>query len=97
MKRACSLLLALALPVMLVTAEAKPPRNLDRTVAYESTRKADKELDELRKLVQSKLDEMRASAELPGITVGFVLADGKSVSVSCGACGCRKQNAACAR
>jgi len=84
MKRACSLLLALALPVMLVTAEAKQARGLDRTVAYESARKTDKELDELRHRVQSKLDEMRASAELPGITVGFVLADGRSSSVSSG-------------
>lgn len=80
MKRVCSLLLALALPVMLVPAEAKQPR----VVVYESTRKADKELDELRQRVQSKLDELRASAELPGITVGFVLADGRSVSVSAG-------------
>ena len=84
MKRACSLLLAFVLPVMLVTAEAKPPSNLDRTAAYESARKADKALAELRKLVQSKLDEVRASAELPGITAGFVLADGRSVSVSAG-------------
>jgi D-alanyl-D-alanine carboxypeptidase len=74
-------LLALALPVMLVTAEAKPP---DRAAHYESTRKTDKKLDELRQRVQSKVDEMCASAELPGITVGFVLADGRSVSVSAG-------------
>ena len=83
MKRACSLLLALALPLMLIAAEAKP-RVLDRAVVYESASNADKELDRLRKMVQSKLDEMRASAELPGITAGFVLADGRSVSVSSG-------------
>ncbi|MGA9773408.1 MAG: serine hydrolase domain-containing protein [Blastocatellia bacterium] len=73
MKKVWSLLLALVLPVMLVPA-----------FAYGSTRKADKDLDGLRKRVQSKVDEMRASAELPGITVGFVLADGRSVSVSSG-------------
>lgn len=51
---------------------------------YEPTGKTDKELTELRNRVQSKLDEVRAAASFPGATVGFVLADGRSASVSTG-------------
>ena len=47
-------------------------------------RQADAELADLKQRVQAKLDELRASAEFPGATVGFVLADGRSASVSTG-------------
>lgn len=84
MKRSCAWLLAVVLSLLPVTAEAKAIRGLGRDAVYESTRKADKELDALRQRVRSKVDELRASAGLPGITVGFVLADGRTVSVSSG-------------
>ena len=39
---------------------------------------------ELRERVRTKLDELRQGADFPGATVGFVLADGTSASVSTG-------------
>jgi D-alanyl-D-alanine carboxypeptidase len=42
------------------------------------------ELQRLRTGVQAKLDELYKSAEFPGATVGFILADGRFASVSAG-------------
>lgn len=41
-------------------------------------------LSTIRQLVQAKLNELHSSAEFPGATVGFALADGSSASVSAG-------------
>lgn len=44
----------------------------------------DQQFEQLRGKVQAKLDDLRATAEFPGVTVGFVLADGRSAGVSSG-------------
>ncbi len=44
----------------------------------------DHQFEQLRGKVQAKLDDLRATAEFPGVTVGFVLADGRSAGVSSG-------------
>lgn len=41
-------------------------------------------LAEINQKIQAKLNELRANAEFPGVTVGYVLADGRSGSVSIG-------------
>ncbi len=46
--------------------------------------KSDVELTELKEKIQTKLNELRANADFPGVTVGFVLADGRSGAVSVG-------------
>jgi D-alanyl-D-alanine carboxypeptidase len=51
---------------------------------YEPARGADKDLESIRQSVKARLDELRAGAEFPGATVGFVLPDGRSASVSTG-------------
>lgn len=45
---------------------------------------ADPEMDRLRESVQKKLNEFYSAGEFPGATIGFVLADGRSASVSVG-------------
>jgi D-alanyl-D-alanine carboxypeptidase len=45
---------------------------------------ADKELQAVRERVQAALDDLRAKAAFPGVGVGVVLADGRSVGVACG-------------
>lgn len=45
---------------------------------------ADAEIQLLRNRLQTKLDDLRAKAEFPGVSVGFVLADGRSVGVASG-------------
>jgi D-alanyl-D-alanine carboxypeptidase len=42
------------------------------------------EFDKLQERVQAKLDDLRAKAEFPGVSVGFVLADGRSASLVSG-------------
>jgi D-alanyl-D-alanine carboxypeptidase len=44
----------------------------------------EQQFKQLRETVQAKLDDLRAAAEFPGVTVGFVLADGRSAGVSSG-------------
>ena len=46
--------------------------------------RSDPALGRLRESVKVKLDELRSSAAFPGVTVGFVLPDGASASVSSG-------------
>jgi D-alanyl-D-alanine carboxypeptidase len=41
-------------------------------------------LAELNEKIKAKLDELRANADFPGVTVGYVLTDGRSGSVSIG-------------
>jgi D-alanyl-D-alanine carboxypeptidase len=45
---------------------------------------ADAEVQKLRERIQGKLDDIRAKAEFPGVSVGFVLADGRSAGVASG-------------
>jgi D-alanyl-D-alanine carboxypeptidase len=42
------------------------------------------DIAEIKGKIQTKLNELRANADFPGVTVGFVLADGRSGSVSIG-------------
>jgi D-alanyl-D-alanine carboxypeptidase len=44
----------------------------------------DREFDQLKERVQAKLDDLRAKAEFPGVSVGFVLADGRSTGLASG-------------
>ena len=46
--------------------------------------KGDNELARVRQLIQTKLNELHATAEFPGATIGFVLPDGRFGSVSVG-------------
>ncbi len=63
-----------------MAATAAPARN-----ASQSARPSgDVELDRLRQLIEAKLVELHKAAEFPGATVGFVLPDGRSASVSVG-------------
>ncbi len=41
-------------------------------------------LNQLRQQIEAKLNELKAAAEYPGVTVGFVLPDGRAGSVSVG-------------
>ncbi len=45
---------------------------------------SDAQFQRLRQRVQEKLDSLKKDAAYPGVTVGFVLADGRSTSVSAG-------------
>jgi D-alanyl-D-alanine carboxypeptidase len=71
MKKTPALLILLLLPALLAQGSAR---------AYG----ADKDLEKIRQNVKAKLDELRANAEFPGATIGFVLPDGRSASVSTG-------------
>lgn len=53
-------------------------------VPLQAAAKPAEELQRLRAAVQAKLDELHKSAEFPGASVGFVLADGRFASVSTG-------------
>jgi D-alanyl-D-alanine carboxypeptidase len=55
-----------------------------KQVAASQTAKSAEDLQRLRASVQAKLDELHRSAEFPGATVGFILADGRFASVSVG-------------
>jgi D-alanyl-D-alanine carboxypeptidase len=44
----------------------------------------DQEFAKLQERVQTKLDDLRAKAEFPGVTIGFALADGRSAGISSG-------------
>lgn len=52
--------------------------------ANSKDRANDAELSALRASLQTKLDELHRSASFPGATIGFVLPDGRSGSVSAG-------------
>lgn len=54
------------------------------SLAPVSTASGQQQAGQLRQRVQAKLEELHAAAEVPGATVGFVLADGSSASVSTG-------------
>src|SRR5262245_33585006 len=73
MSRTLLATLALAAAVGLVTA--------GRT---DSPPAAGPDLQELSQQVQSALDDLRSKATFPGVSVGFVLADGRSAGVASG-------------
>lgn len=52
--------------------------------AAQGNGKSDKEIARITDLVRAKLAELHAAAEFPGASVGFVLPDGRSASVSVG-------------
>lgn len=52
--------------------------------AHKEASRKDEKLTRIRQAVQAKLNELHAGADWPGATVGFVLADGSSASVSVG-------------
>jgi D-alanyl-D-alanine carboxypeptidase len=52
--------------------------------AANQTVKPAEDMQRLRASLQAKLDELHRSAEFPGATVGFILADGRFASVSTG-------------
>lgn len=93
-----SLLIGILIQVAIITqarqnqaGAAQQQDPLRRQVVYKlpnmeqvSGQKEDKEVTRLRRLLQTKLDELHAGAEFPGATVGFVLPDGRSASVSSG-------------
>jgi D-alanyl-D-alanine carboxypeptidase len=82
-----ALVLALALSVPLAAhavARFLSPLPAFAQAAAKPAAKQDAELERLKQRVKAKLDELHAGAEFPGATVGFVLADGRSASVSTG-------------
>lgn len=68
----------IVLLAMLATGAALP----DDPPARRSS--ADAEVQKLRERIQTKLDELREKAGFPGVSVGFVLADGRSGAVASG-------------
>ena len=54
------------------------------TLAKIENRASDAEITALRASLQAKLDELHKAASFPGATIGFVLPDGRSASVSTG-------------
>lgn len=73
--------LILLTPSLLAGDSAGPPVLL---FANARDRTADVELSALRASLQAKLNELHKAASFPGATIGFVLPDGRSGSVSTG-------------
>src|SRR4051794_34090241 len=73
MPRTALLLLALLAPAVALPADPPAPKP-----------PTDAEFGELREKVRRALDELRAKAEFPGVSVGFALADGRSAGVASG-------------
>lgn len=73
--------LILLTPSLLAGDSAGPPVLL---FANARDRTADVELSPLRASLQAKLNELHKAASFPGATIGFVLPDGRSGSVSTG-------------
>lgn len=73
MTQALFTVLALALGLATGVAPAQTPKPAE-----------ERDLQTIRARMQAALDELRAQAAFPGVSVGFVLADGRSAGVSCG-------------
>src|SRR5512144_141888 len=73
--------LILLTPSLLAGDSAGPPVLL---FANARARTADVELSALRASLQATLNELHKAASFPGATIGFVLPDGRSGSVSTG-------------
>ena len=65
--------LALAVSLAAGVAPAQAPKPAE-----------DRDLQAIRVRMQATLEELRAQASFPGVSVGFVLADGRSAGVACG-------------
>jgi len=81
MKRLHSLLL---LSLLCVVPVAGSVGAWTRSFSTTAAPKADSDLSAIRSSIQSKLEELHRDATFPGVTLGFVLPDGRSGSVSAG-------------
>jgi len=81
MKKLLLLILLLLTTSLLVAAR---PDASNPSSARSQDRKNDVELSALRASLQAKLNTLHAAGSFPGATIGFVLADGRSSSVSAG-------------
>jgi D-alanyl-D-alanine carboxypeptidase len=81
LKKLLPLLLLLVVPGLLAAHGPPEPSALIATV---KAQKSDAEIAALRSSLQAKLDELHKAASFPGATIGFVLPDGRSASVSTG-------------
>jgi D-alanyl-D-alanine carboxypeptidase len=68
---------ALVLVALLLSVRTVPASPQD-------TRPAEQDLGSLRERLQSSLDDLRSKAEFPGVSVGFVLPDGRSAGAASG-------------
>ena len=74
-----------ALLILLCVCLTKQMALAQNIVEKDSRSIDDAKLARILQQIQLKLEELRASAKFPGATVGFVLPDGRSASVSVGA------------
>lgn len=74
----------ISLVLLIVGLTALQPKAQSVVGASSQTTADDEKLARIIQKLQSKLDEFRASAKFPGGSVGFVLPDGRSGSVSSG-------------
>jgi len=72
-------ILLLLVPSIITAAQTPAP-----TQPQETTNTSDAQLKAIRDQVQVKLDQFRVAKGFPGATIGFVLPDGRSASVSTG-------------
>jgi len=80
MKKLLPLILLLLAPCLLIAAG--PIASTSSTASKDGT--TDAPMAALRASLQSKLDALHAAGSFPGVTIGFVLPDGRSSSVSTG-------------
>ena len=69
---------------MIRVAQASAAVAQEATKASAAANTSDAQLKTIRDLIQVKLDQFRVARGFPGATIGFVLADGRSGSVSTG-------------
>ena len=81
MKKLLPLILLLLTPGLLIAAR---PNASNPSSARSKERTSDSEISALRASLQKKLDSLHAAGSFPGGTIGFVLPDGRSSSVSTG-------------
>ncbi len=73
-----------ALSLILLFFIAFTTQSFSQSFNQAVVKKSSTDLAEINEKLKSKLNELRANADFPGVTVGFVLADGRSGSVSIG-------------
>jgi D-alanyl-D-alanine carboxypeptidase len=81
MKKLLPLILLLLTPGLLIAAR---PNASNPSSARSKERTSDSEISALRASLQKKLESLHAAGSFPGGTIGFVLPDGRSSSVSTG-------------
>ena len=87
LKKPLLLFLLLLAPGLLATGAPKLP------LASINDQASDAEITALRASLQAKLDELYKAASFPGATIGFVLPDGRSASVSAGVAELQRKSA----